>query len=133
MMVGLNPSIASEYELDPTLRRFSGFAEREGCSRMVIANVFALVSTDPLGLLDVEDPVGPDNDRHIAEAAAEASLIICAWGANEMAEVRAPEVLKLLQGKPLWCLGTNMNGSPKHPLYLAANTPLIPFTPKVCR
>ncbi len=34
---------------------------------------------------------------------------------------------------PLYCLGTTKAGHPKHPLYLAADTPLVEWSPKALR
>jgi hypothetical protein len=45
--IGLNPSIADERQLDPTLRRILGFTKQLGLQRFVMLNLFALVSTDP--------------------------------------------------------------------------------------
>jgi hypothetical protein len=127
LMIGLNPSIATAYKLDPTLTRFSGFGTREGCTGILVANLYAFVSTDPRGLGKVADPVGPENDRYIVEASARADIIVCAWGAHPMAAKRAPRVLKLLERFDLWCFGLNADGSPKHPLYLPATAPLVPY------
>jgi hypothetical protein len=123
----LNPSTADEHVLDPTLRRCEGFSRAWGCSGFIVANIFAYRSTDPKGLYDVDDPVGPDNDRAIVAAANDADLVVCGWGAEPIARTRAPRVSDLLRHVDAYCLGTNADGSPKHPLYLAKTTPLQAF------
>lgn len=54
------------------------------------------------------------------------------WTVHGAHQGRADAVLKLLG--PLMCLGANQDGSPKHPLYIAANTkpqryPCLPEEP----
>jgi hypothetical protein len=131
--VALNPSVATETVNDNTIRREIGFSERWGYSRMRKLNLFALRSTDPQALIGHPDPVGPENDRHIVEGVADANLIVVAWGSFE-SEGRAAKVLELLKGRELFCLGTNADSQPKHPLYLSSYTELVPYippTPKV--
>jgi len=123
----LNPSTADENVLDPTLRRCEGFTRRLGYFRFEVVNMFALRSTDPKALHHLADPVGPDNDQVIAERMAAAAIIVVGWGAFPLAAARARRVVELAAGKTLHCLGANRDGSPKHPLYLVASTPLIPW------
>jgi hypothetical protein len=63
-------------------------------------------------------------DDAIMETVEGALMIICGWGAHPAAAARAPDVMRLLQSagirERLYCLGINRNGSPKHPLYVAA-------------
>jgi hypothetical protein len=59
--IGLNPSTADESRLDPTLRRCVRFADSWGYGSFVMLNVFAFRTTQPLGLLLANDPVGPAN------------------------------------------------------------------------
>lgn len=57
-------------------------------------------------------------------------IVICGWGKGggktakhaKIIAQRAERVARLIGGD-LWCLGTNEDGSPKHPLYLAEDTP----------
>src|SRR6185503_16841447 len=80
--VGLNPSTATATEDDPTIRRCVGFAKRWGFGRYEMANLFAWRSTDPLGLLGLEDPVGDGNDAAILDVVASSARVVMAWGAH---------------------------------------------------
>jgi len=124
LFVMLNPSTADEKELDRTVNRCSGFARGLGYGGFHVVNLFALVSTDPKALKEAKDPVGPLNGRYIGRLAKEANMVIVAWGSNIMVKERAPKVLKLLRkyNKKIYCLGTNKDGHPRHPLYLCSTT-----------
>lgn len=127
MWVGLNPSTADENELDPTLRRVRAFTMREGGTSFVMTNLFAWRDTKPAGMKAAVDPVGPLNDRVLLAQAAASALIVCAWGTDGDYRYRASNVLHLLRDFPLRCLGKNGDGSPKHPLYVAGNTPFVAY------
>ena len=68
----------------------------------------------------VPDPIGPDNDAAIADGAAWADGIICAWGSHgaHLDRGKAVEHLLSMAAKPLWHLGLTQAGQPKHPLYI---------------
>lgn len=123
----LNPSIADAIKLDPTLTRCMGFTKAWGGTRMDVVNIYALVSTDPRGLREVIDPVGIKNDFHILKAIKEADIIVVGWGSCTFAVERAKQIKKMLRKFSVQCLGTNTDGSPKHPLYLHSSTKLVPF------
>ncbi|WP_018079347.1 DUF1643 domain-containing protein [Thiobacillus denitrificans] len=118
----LNPSIADENQLDPTVTRCVDFARRWGYGGLYVTNLFALVSTDPNALYTAVDPVGKDNDRVIVQTARQAGLVVCAWGNHGTHTDRRDTVLKLLREAevPLHYLKMNGTGEPAHPLYLPA-------------
>lgn len=133
LFVMLNPSRGDGAEDDPTLRRCIRFAAREGCAEMEVVNLFAFRSPDPQMLRAASDPVGPENDRHIARAAREAlaadGRIVCAWGGAVAAlpafQERRAAVVRLLGGivPVVHVLGwTRTRGriwpEPRHPLYV---------------
>ena len=128
--VGLNPSAATGDQDDPTVRKSITFARSWGFGRFVMLNVFAWRSTDPLRLLCVEDPVGRDNDAAIARVAAACACVVTAWGRfprlYPMLDERTVVVRRTLRehARDAGYLGLNGDGSPKHPLYLKAATPL---------
>ncbi len=70
VFIGLNPSTADAQHDDPTVRRCIGFARRWGYGGLTLVNLFAYRTTEPAELKEVDDPVGLDNDRWIAEAQA---------------------------------------------------------------
>lgn len=121
--VMLNPSTADEATLDPTIRRCVGFSRAWGYGALEVVNLFALRSTDPAGLYDHPAPIGPDNDRHIAEADQACDLTVCAWGVHGELAGRGADVLEML-GRPM-ALRLTKDGHPNHPLYLPAD--LQPF------
>src|SRR5690606_4111055 len=63
------PLRTTEEVTDPTVERTLRFARAWGCGASEVVNVFALRSTDPAGLRQVDDPVGPGNDEAILAAA----------------------------------------------------------------
>jgi hypothetical protein len=129
VVIGLNPSTADETEDDPTIRRCMGFARRFRCGRLCMLNLFAWRSTDPKGLRDAVDPIGPLNDTFLRGVwHLPAATIVAAWGAAPFARGRDREVRKLF-GDRLEHLGLTKDGHPKHPLYLKADTPLTRWTP----
>lgn len=119
LFIMLNPSTADAQVLDPTVRRCLGYAMDWGFKRMIVANLFALRSTDPAALKQVEDPVGPDNDLVIGIGASTSTLIVAAWGTHGIFKGRDQEVLKIIRNwKDLYCLALTRKGIPAHPLYL---------------
>lgn len=117
----LNPSTADAHINDPTIIRCIGYTRDWGYGDLVVTNLFSLRSTDPKGLRGHPDPVGPDNDRHLAEQARRADLVVCAWGADLMASRRAPAVLEILRrlGITPHVLGLTSSKQPMHPLFKA--------------
>lgn len=127
--VMLNPSTADASEDDPTIRRCRGFARDWRCNGLIVANLYAMRSTDPKQLWKAQDPVGPDNDDWLRQLAAEHRSVICAWGSNAKTE-RAAAACAIMReaGARLFCLGQTKSGAPKHPLYIRADHPRIPLT-----
>jgi hypothetical protein len=129
-----NPSTADEVADDKTLRRCIGFARALGAARLIVVNPWAGRATDPADLWRLADPVGLDNDAHIADAAdeiaASGGFIIAGWGRIQPpAALAAAAVERLLAveeligdaGCLIKALGVNTDRSPKNPLYLPSH------------
>ncbi|KKN32462.1 hypothetical protein LCGC14_0813790 [marine sediment metagenome] len=124
MFVLLNPSVADQHADDRTNVRGLGFARRRGCGRCVFVNLFAYRTPYPDVMKAAPDPVGPDNDAHIGRWAANADVLVYAWGTHGAHRGRDAEVEALLDGFEPQCLGRTKAGHPKHILYLRADTEL---------
>lgn len=118
--VMLNPSTATEVQNDPTVERCERRARAMGFGAFQVANIFAFRATDPKDMRSKDDPIGPENDRAILDAAAWADQTICAWGTHGAHLARGAQVTALLrdQGHALFHLGLTKDGAPKHPLYI---------------
>ncbi|MCW2900000.1 MAG: hypothetical protein JWO67_2265 [Streptosporangiaceae bacterium] len=132
-MLMLNPSTATATQDDPTIRRCVALAKREGCSALTVVNLFGLRSPHPAHLRHHRDAVGERNDEFIDQHCLPGRLVIGAWGAWGWLHDRAPEVIGRLDraGVELRCLGTTRGGQPRHPLYLAGDTPLVRYAREV--
>lgn len=128
LFVMLNPSTADADIDDPTIRRCIKYAQDWGYASLSVVNLFAYRATDPVAMLAADDPIGPDNDAHIAAAVAAASLIVCGWG-NNAPIGRSTDVLKIVRslGKTPKGLKFTNRGEPSHPLYLRASLKPMEF------
>ena len=128
VFVMLNPSTADAGNDDPTIRRCASFARSWGYGSLEVVNLFAYRTTEPSGLWQTLDPIGPENDRYLVDAAGRAQSLVFAWGAHGALMDRGREVLGLLAGRrEIFCLGLTQAGQPRHPLYLRRETLPVPF------
>ncbi|HIC80866.1 MAG TPA: DUF1643 domain-containing protein [Kiloniellaceae bacterium] len=131
--VMLNPSTADEESDDPTVRRCMGYATAWGASALIIVNLFAFRSTEPLTLWDLPDPEGPKNHKHVCQVANyiahTGGWLVCAWGAGVGFCGQDRRVLGWIRqegAKPL-ALRVTQEGFPAHPLYLPAGLDPKPY------
>lgn len=126
LWVLLNPSTADGEQDDPTVRKLRAYARAWGAPGFVVVNVFAFRATNPWEVAEAAvDPVGPENDAHIAAEAARAQAIVIGWGVSLADTPIAPrfgDVLRLLEPfrAKVGALKLTKSGAPTHPLYLAA-------------
>jgi hypothetical protein len=120
LFVMLNPSTATEVQNDPSVERCERRARALGYGAFRVCNIFAFRATDPRVMRAAPDPVGPGNDAAIAEGAAWADAVVCAWGTHGAHLGRGAAVAALLRGtgRPLFHLGLTKGGAPRHPLYV---------------
>lgn len=116
LFVLLNPSNRDVVDQGGVVvRKCAGFAKRWGYGRVEAVNLFAYRHVSPEMLLLVDDPVGKHNDEWIRRHAARAQRIIVAWGNRGKMLERDRQVLRLLRGYELMCLGWTKQGAPIHP------------------
>lgn len=127
--IALNPSTADESADDPTIRRMMGFARGWGYGGLVVGNLYAYRATKPADLWKAPDPIGPDNDGHLAQIAAGCERIVAAWGANARPD-RIAAALALPGMNRLTALALTNNGQPRHPLYLRGDLTPQPWNPR---
>lgn len=132
--VMLNPSTADAGNDDPTIRRCRSFAQREGFYGIHVVNLYAFRTTYPDDLF-AQLPhvrIGAGNWDALYWAGRDHPHVVCAWGSHGARDVgHVAEAVRLLRahGAQLWSLGElSKTHQPRHPLYLAGDTPLIPYT-----
>lgn len=134
-IIMVNPSTADATQDDATIRKLIGFGNRNQWGRLIVGNLFAYRATDVRELGNVADPVGPDNDDHLKSIFKDADRVVFAWGPvskqpkyrrHRWVEVNAFAVGFGLNptsiGAPAQC------GHPKHPLMLAYDNPIQPWS-----
>jgi hypothetical protein len=124
------------------------FAKSWNCTGMVVVNLFAVVSADPKILLTQADAIGDEprgttlervvtNNSVILQEVQHAHVLMLGWGAFPEAVDRAKRALEMISlsscGIQPQCLGTTQSGAPKHPLYVASWTPLVPYETPACK
>lgn len=129
MWVMLNPSTADAETDDPTILRCISFAKFWGLGGIEVVNLFALRATKPTELQLHADPIGPRNEGILTYAMRyHPGPVVVAWGTKGKLFGAGPKVaLTARPYRSLFCLGTNADESPKHPLYVKGGTPLEPY------
>lgn len=146
-----NPSDADAMRDDPTMLRVMEFSNRWGFGSCVVINPIPLISSTPKEALAWADKVGTmdhtysdpiwcqwnDNMAHCVDFIMSIEMRVAAWGnimpadfvrewwqcvADRTPDEPGPEIF-------LHCLGTNKDGSPKHPLARGKNRVPAEFKP----
>lgn len=124
----LNPATGdTEKRHRPTLERCISRSRAGGHTGLVIVNLFAFRDTNPRNLRTARDAVGPANDEVLRVVTTAGAQTVAAWGGHGRIGGRSGRVGPLLDS-PL-CLGVTQRGEPRHPLYVAGDSPLVPWVP----
>lgn len=132
VFIGLNPSTADAVKDDPTIRRCVNFAKTWGYGELVMLNLFAYRSTNPLDLLKVKGSIiGPDNDEYW-DKYKDCYTIGC-WGNHAFIPGFGDQIEKAKEVfGTIHCLGETQAKQPRHPLYIANDfIPIIWYSKKL--
>ena len=122
LFIMLNPSLADDYQDDPTIRRLIKFAKLYGYGGFYVGNLFSYITPYPSELLDKDLMFSKKNIHEIKKMTGLIKDVVYGWG-NSFEE---PEWLKQIISNPK-CFGKNKNKTPKHPLYLSYNHKLVNY------
>ncbi len=129
VFIGVNPSTADETKDDHTITKCIGFAKKWNYGGLYMLNLFAFRATDPNDMKKAVDPIGKNNYKTFIRHAMPPNLVVAAWGNNGKFKDQDKELFSFLRNIDieLYCLGTNTNGTPCHPLMISYSTALAPF------
>ena len=131
----VNPSTADGETDDPTIRRVIGFAQKFGWALVIVGNVFAFRATEVRALRTAKDPCGPHNATHLKQIFEEAELAVFAWGPLAKLPLNLRDSWRFVWSLaaetkvPVRCLGTALDGHPRHPLMLKKAAELMDWSP----
>ena len=121
LYIMLNPSFADEKKDDPTIRRLISFTKKFNSGGFLVGNIFTTITPNPKEI-DRSKGISDKNFKELFKLINKVDQIVYAWGNT----VEEPQFLKELILIPK-CFGKNLNGTPKHPLYLPKNSKLITY------
>lgn len=134
-MVMMNPSTADETENDPTVERCERRARALGFAGLRVCNIMDVIETDSrkLDAMPSRSLCSNENRFELLTAINCArdwgDIMLCAWGkpGQKYGPVDWFCDQAAQRGVELHCLGKNKDGSPKHPLYVGYDQPLLRF------
>ena len=121
LYIMLNPSIGNESIDDPTIRRLLSFTKKFDYGGFFVGNLFTYITPNPK-TLDTNIGLTNKNLNVLTNLVSKADEVVYAWGNS----IEAPNELKKFISTPM-CFGKNINGTPKHPLYLPSDSKLLNF------
>lgn len=132
LWIGMNPSVAGAEVDDRTVAWECDYTRtRLGLDAYAKVNVMDYRATYPSDLLTLEvSACSIANSGEITRLARQAHIVIAAWGCiHPKLRHHAEYVHQFLKqdGIDLWCVGFAKDGSPRHPLYVRKDSPLVRF------
>ena len=121
LYIMLNPSLADDKNDDPTIRRLINFTKKFNSGGFLVGNIFTTITPNPKEL-DKSKGMSDKNFEELIKLINKVDQIVYAWGSS----IEEPQLLKKLVLSPK-CFGKNVNGTPKHPLYLPKDSKLIAY------
>lgn len=128
LWIMLNPSTANVIVDDSTIRKVVGFTWRWGFRFAKIINLHAFRATDPKEI-STPDALDIENIRILIIASVKYDRVVFAWGGG-LKHSKSPWIADYTARiyRDAVCLGSNGDGTPKHPLYIKYTTEPVPFT-----
>ena len=114
----LNPSMADDTNDDPTIRRLINFTKKFNYGGFFVGNIFTKITPNPKEV-DKSRGMTNKNFEELLKLINKVDQIVYAWGNS----IEEPKILKDFISNPK-CFGKNLNGTPKHPLYLPSSSKL---------
>ena len=121
LYIMLNPSYADDEIDDPTIKRLIFFSKKFKFGGFYVTNLFTQITPYPK-LLNIDSSITNNNLKVIKDLVLKSKTIVYAWG-NLKNEPK--EFLSIIDN-PL-CFKKNLNGTPRHPLYLPSSSELESF------
>lgn len=100
-------------------------SKRLGFGGFFLMNCFTQIATDPKALTPSGD--WQENLKWLDSVEPHCADIVFAWGKHSLVQQIGRDVYFKKRFPMAKCMGTNMDGSPKHPLYLPYSSKLIQF------
>jgi hypothetical protein len=129
MLIGLNPSKATEKKDDRTVARLNGkggLIYRNGFGGFYMMNLYPFITPYPKELKAQWQYGGQlgENNHWLRQVNNSCEAVVFCWG-NFETYGRAKEIVAMFPRA--MCFGRNSNGSPKHPLFLQGDTKMRDF------
>ena len=121
LYIMLNPSIGNESIDDPTIRRLLSFTRKFDYGGFFVGNLFTYITPNPK-TLDTSIGLTNKNLNVLENLVSKVDNVVYAWGSS----IEEPKEFRKFIFNPM-CFGKNLNGTPKHPLYLPSSSKIIKF------
>ncbi|MGD1946827.1 MAG: DUF1643 domain-containing protein [Croceivirga sp.] len=125
LFIGLNPSKADGASDDPTTLRLSAHTKRFGHGGFYLLNCFTHIATNPRNLRASGN--WQVNLNYVNKIAPLCETVVFVWGKHTLVQQLGRDQYFQKRFPRAKCFGSNVDGSPKHPLYLPYKTALKDF------